>query len=334
MMRPLDPAQRSFDEMDIHGNNKVIQRLLAERAAASSSGIVLMLDRFLGTGVDIAAFEMRGCHSAEVRLRHPAFVDTDRTPLLLRIRPEDSDLIGLAIDVGMLEQADPQQEAVAGLTVAGWMETDASLGMLAKHLAAVMEQRVNGSGQVRVLRLSDRRVLEFVWDLLRPAQRVALLGPITTWHVIDRCGVVRELGRLPEVQSNGMLREGLRLEDGQWLQLEQCQQIQEMARGWKSIVQVLPPDYLRQLRAALAAARDVGLSANHDVQLLAAYILQIHPMLASHDRVVELVNFSIRTKSPLMDAFAEIPDPEGWEQIKRELDSVWLLQRSFDAAHT
>ncbi|MCD9087050.1 DUF4123 domain-containing protein [Stenotrophomonas sp. SY1] len=293
-----------------------------------------MLDRFLGNSVDLDVFAVRGCDSAEVRLRHPAFTDISRTPLLLRIRPEDSDLIALVLDWAMREQAYPYREAAVGLAVAGWMETSAPLETLVRHLAAAMEQRIDTSGQLRVLRLSDRRVLEYVWELLDSAQQVSLLGPITAWHFIDRCDAVRSIGCTSADQDDGIPPESLRLSPGQWLQLEQCQQIQEMARGWRGMVDVLPRNYLHQLRAALAAAKRLGLVANHDVQLLAAYILQIHPLLASHHRVVELVGRSIVEGSPLQDALAVIPDPEGWEQIKSELELIKPQQYAFDAAHT
>ena len=322
MIRLQHQARRLSDEMDIQRRKINSQRFLAERAVISPGGLVLMLDRFLGANIDLDMFAERGCTSVEVRIRHPAFENIDRTPLLVRIRPEDSDLIGLALGASLQEQADPQQEAIAGLTVAGWMEVDASLHVLARHLAFVMMQRVNAAHQVRVIRLSDRRILEFLWNILSLAQQASLLGPISAWHVIDRCGAVRSLCCPAADRRNKTVRQGLGLNPAQWIQLEQCQQVQEMARGWMSMVEALPPDYFNQLRAALGAAKGLGLTANQDIQLLAAYILQVHPLLASHARVIGLVKRSIIEKSPLVDVLAEIPDPEGWKQLKNELGSA------------
>ncbi|MEA5669408.1 DUF4123 domain-containing protein [Stenotrophomonas sp. MH1] len=320
--------------MDTSQKKQSIQRFLAERAAGSEHGLVVMLDRFLDRGAGFQEFVGRDCHSVDVCLKHPAFTDVCRTPRLVHIRPEDSDLIARVLDLALREQAFPLQEAAAGLSVAGWMETDAPLEVLARHFAVTMEQRLGTTGQLRVLRISDRRVLEFVWALLDIPQRRSLLGPITHWHFIDRRDEIQSLALKDGDQRHEVSGQRLRLDHAQWLELEQCQQVQEMARGWKGMVDVLPKDYLRQLRAALASAKRLGLSVNHDIQLLAAYILQIHPLLASHPTVVALVERSVAERSPLMDALAEIPDPEGWDQIKSELGPVRFPYFAFDTAQT
>lgn len=318
--------------MDKCREKQSIQRFLAERAAGSEHGLVVMLDRFLARGANLEEFIGRDCRSVDVCLKHPAFTDVYRTPRLVRIRPQDSDLIALVLEWALREQASPLQEATAGLAIAGWMETEAPLEVLARHLAATMEQRIETTGKLRVLRLSDRRVLEFVWALLDFPQQLSLLGPITHWHFIDRRDEIQSIACQNDNQRHRVPGQRLRLNPAQWEELEQCQQVQEMARGWKGMVEVLPNDYLRQLRAALASAKRLGLSVNHDVQLLAAYILQIHPLLASHPTVVTLVERSIAEKSPLLDALADIPDPEGWDQIKGELGPVRLPKFAFDTA--
>lgn len=309
---------------------EVIRRFLAERAVEATGGIVVLFDRFLGSGLDEEVFKTRGCDSAYVRLKHPAYNDIGRTPVLFRIRPEDSDLLGLALDVALSEQRDQVAEATNGLTVSGWLETDVTLEVLAQHLAAMMEQRGGGLSKAGVFRLCDRRVLELAWEVFNTTQKSVLLGPISRWHMVDRRGHLRSLVRPAAESSRSLLRCALQVSQTQIFELSQCQQIQEMLRGWRSIVEDFPPDYLGRVRSALNGAISAGLSENQDVLLLAAYTLQIHPRLAIHPTVRASLRRSIEEQIPLMDVLAEIPDPDGWERIKNDLSGIATAGRSYE----
>ena len=318
--------------MDIQLKDKMPGRFLAERAVEAPGGIVLMLDRFLGSGLDEEVFKIRGCSSQCVPLRHPAYQDVARAPIIFRIRPQDADLIGLALEAGLLEQNDHALEAANGLAVSGWLETDAPLDALARHLAGRMEQRSGGHGKAGLFRFADRRVLELAWEVFDATQKSILFGPIHSWHIIDRRGQLKSLNRPALENSPGRSQPALRISPQQLFELNQCQQIQEMLRGWQSIVKELPSDYLGQARSAINNAISIGAFENQDVLLLAAYTLQIHPRLASHPKVRALVRRSIEEQTPLMSVLAEIPDPDGWERIKSDLNGVGAPKHSFEAA--
>lgn len=319
------------EPMDIRLRDEMASRFLAERAVEAPGGIVLMLDRFLGCGMDEEVLKERGCPSAYVPLKHFAY-QSGRMPVIYRIRPQDSDLIGLALKTAILEQSDQAIETTTGLTVSGWLEADVPLDVLAQYLATRMEQRGGGLGRAGLFRLADRRVLELAWELLDDPQRSILLGPISSWHIINRRGCLRSLYRPVLENDPGILRAVLDLSQQQLSELGHCQQIQEMLRGWGSIVEELPHDYLQRVRSALKGARNAGLSGNQDVLLLAAYTLQIHPRLAFHPDVQTLVSQSIEERVPLVDVLASIPDPEGWQRIKGELGPVGFSEHPFEAA--
>lgn len=54
--------------------------------------------------------------------------------------------------------------------------------------------------------------------------------------------------------------------------------------------------------------------------LLGAYQLMLHPRLTEHPRIIRAVEEAREQGIPLGLALEEIPDPEGWDAIRRDLE--------------
>lgn len=308
--------------MLLSDNVEKVARFLGERAGEGPVGVLLLVDRFLETAVDLNLFVARGCKVVEVPLAHPACFASNTTPVLIQVRAQDTDLLGLSASAAVAEQEDPVVEAANGLSISGWIETFDEPEVVAQHLSRVMVHRGASFKGRRLLRLSDRRVMEFAWTLLHGELRRALLGPIVSWHAVNRCDQIVTYQAAHEPAKSELLSESrLSLNEEHWSDLSQCQLVQEMTRGWKRIAPSLPVDYLHQARGAVSGATQLGLSVGQDVLLFAAYTLQIHPSLHRHRLVAELVQRSLMENIPLINVLGEVPDPDGWDAIKKELDS-------------
>lgn len=93
-----------------------------------------------------------------------------------------------------------------------------------------------------------------------------------------------------------------------------------MLRGWRAFEEELPQDYLKQADHAVASARSLGLTDSTEVVLLGAYQLMLHPRLAEHPRIIQAVEEARKHGIPLGLALDKIPDPEGWDAIRRDLE--------------
>jgi len=257
-----------------------------------------------------------GCEVCPIPINLPQ-LRKDQWPRLIKLKPSAVEVLAASVGLALSEQSSPELESREGFVIGGWLRSAAEPPALARHLQALMrpfEPRVGW----RYLRLADRRVMEWLWPVLSDLQRQKWLGPITQWWRLDRrCELVaQEKAGAAQADASQALEP---LTPAQWARLHDCELAQQMLRGWISFAESLPTDYLRQIEKALKSVRLLGVTEPSDIVLMSAYQLQIHPGLCEHPRVVELVRKAQGIDMPLLDALAEIPDPEGWDRIRHEL---------------
>ena len=297
-----------------------VQRFLAERAVDAGGSLFVLIDRSLPPAIDVEILVGRCCRSYVLPVFHAAFSEDARKPILFEIRAEDVDLISLTVDAAFEEQSDSAKESISGVSISGWLEIDCPPSTAGEHIAKSMMMRRRSDKVGRIARLTDRRVFEFIWEMLSSQQKTDLLGPIPVWHTLDRCGSIRS-HRTQAGDRNSTLRRRLVFGEAQWDRLDQCQRYQQMIRGWKHFSKELPPDYFQKIYAVLDSMINLGLRGDQDYILLGAYALQIHPLLVTHPTVRDLIKRSLVGGLPLAGLLADVKDPEGWDEIRRELES-------------
>nr|WP_080530938.1 DUF4123 domain-containing protein [Alloalcanivorax xenomutans] len=306
---PAQPGRRNHDGV----------ASLLTRAAQSSAGAYLLVDPFLATW-----------RQARDRLRIPvsndvtvvkvgyAGITDDHCPHLIRWKSTDDTWLRHSMMLADEEQADGGQESVKGLMISGWLFSDEAPATIAHHLARISTLRHPKAGRC-YLRWADRRVLEWMWPSFSSCQRRRLLGPINAWYTLNRRGGLIEY-QTPKEEREPEEHFLPPLTMEQWRRAEQGQLVQTLLRGWAGgNTEALPEDYLLQAGNAIQGALTLDLSRQRDVLLLAGYTLQVHPRLAEHPSVIEVVQRSRKTGVPLQAALQEIEDPSGWERIRKEL---------------
>lgn len=255
-----------------------------------------------------------GCNFTPLPLKHPSLRD-DQRPGLIQIRPQDVPVLGRSVEQALAEQEYPQDEQGAGFAIAGWLLTDGPVDALAGNLASCMQRAAPSTAGPRIVRWADRRVLEWMWPVLNDAQRAQLLGPASRWYALDRRNDLVCYERPLSAPGVGRLM----LDALQWRHAQECEAVQDLLRGWRRFNADLPRDYLRQAADAMRSIRELAVSSRQDMVLLGAYVLQIHPRLATHPEFIAAVRRSTEGQRPLTEALAEIPDPEGWDAMRTDL---------------
>jgi len=286
----------------------------------------ILLDPMLREPLDERLLDDCGALVKSIPVRHSSLRD-DQCPRLISLRPQAVDLLDASLRAAENEQSDPSREVEAGFAIGGWLLSAVGIDEVARHLARIMGAcSAQGAGR-RYVRLADRRVFEWLWPLLDGEQRAILLGPVTSWVTLDRCG-----GGVPYTLDQPRIQAytgaSLALTAAQWSRLQQCELIQAMIRGWRQFATSLPADYLTHAANAVDAAQGLGLSNQRDILLLGAYQLQVHPRLCTHPRVIEVVAGAVDGNIPLFVALESIPDPDGWDAIRKQLQHAGASARS------
>jgi hypothetical protein len=249
-----------------------------------------------------------------VPVRHLQIKDRQR-PRLIHLHSHDTHLLEASVALAITEQSDPDAESQQGFAFGGWLLTNASGDELARHLARCMQPTLMPKARNTLLRWADRRVLEWMWPVLTARQKAGLLRSIPRWYVLDRCGELV----CYEAQAN-VPPQALSFSADQWAHAQQNEAVQDLLRGWLRFAGALPADYLRRAAQAAGAVIATGLTNRQDRVLLGAYILQVHPQLTSHPALHSAVDRALGGGVTLAQALEGIPDPEGWDTIRAELE--------------
>jgi len=209
----------------------------------------------------------------------------------------------------LVEQRDPDCEAQHGFAIGPWISFDCEPDEIVRHLTAICRLRVPGQGR-RYLRLTDRRVLKWLWRRLDVDQQSFVAGPMTQIMMLGRDWSVSELNLPPTPrQSNSTFPWILEMKT-----LDECEAVQSMLRGWQRFAPSLPENYLELAEFALSEARAAGAQGLHDQVLLGAYALQVDNYVLRSPELRNLVSASQVQAVNLALALAEIPDSR-WDAM-------------------
>ncbi len=273
--------------------------------------------------IDAMHVDVRQCLPAEVPdaaihvvpLAHDR-IEGARYPHLVAIGSHDVERIRASLAYALKEQAEPSHEQTRGFAIGGWLRSAAAPAKLARHLALCMCRYFPGQGRPYV-RWADRRVLEWMWPAMDDTARAALLGPVQTWWTLDRCNTLVEYRAVTPTPDAFW-----RLTDAGWQHARDCEPVQALLRSWRLISPRLPEDYRAQAAQAVRGARSLGLTELTDLVTLGLYVIQVHPNLCAHPHLQARVQSAKAQGRPLIETLAEIPDPDGWVQMRDELAST------------
>ncbi|MBE1161104.1 DUF4123 domain-containing protein [Dyella acidiphila] len=300
--------------------NRMQQQLAESLLTGESRQAYLLLDPMLADLLENLRPEHSECQVFTIPLGRDD-IPEERYPRLVKLHPHAVEVVHASLELALAEQAVPDVERDLGFGIGGWLTSDMEPEVLVRHLSACMRQMQPGSSATRYVRWADRRVFEWMWMALDADNRARLLGPIMSWWTLDRCGkLVDHNVELSTYRSFPLVR--FSLQASHWADAAFCELVQAVLRGWRQFAPQLPPDYLSKAAQAAKGARNLGLVDIPEIVLVSAYALQIHPRLAEHPRVRELVRQSREQSRPLMDVLAEVPDPQGWNAIRDELDGA------------
>lgn len=296
----------------------LIRRLGESLQADDGLHAYVLVDPMLREPLETSLLAWNGCAIQPVPVKHPSLRD-DQRPRLAALRPQAVDVLRASLVAATFEQSDPDREAAQGFAVGGWLLSPYGIVEVAQHLGQMMSfSTVQGMGR-RYLRLADRRVFEWLWATFDTTQRAAMLGPIVAWTTLDRCDHLQRFAASAEAPADAA-KMPLILRTDQWARLQLCETVQALLRGWQRFADQLPPDYLQRAADAVLAAKRIGLDNQRDILLLGAYQLQVHPRICEHPQVIEAVERTRCETIALFEALESIPDPDGWDRIRQQLE--------------
>lgn len=207
------------------------------------------------------------------------------------------------------EQSNPDREARQGFAIGPWFTFYGAADELTRHWAMASTVRMKGQGR-RHLRLSDRRVLQWLWRRLDAAERRFVMGPMVDLRILARDGTLVRL-QSPSTEDISEKRTIWQLPS---CALEQCEGVQAMLRGWSQFEPHLPADHLERAEHALTEAVAAGAHGLHDQVLLGAYVLQVGPNICRSVALRDIVRHCYMNGESLSLRLSRISDSE-WDQL-------------------
>lgn len=224
----------------------------------------------------------------QMPIQHPRF-DAALGPYLVPLdlaKSADADVLRTSVESAWNAWGNEQLLAGQGQPVAGWVATSSEPRALALHWAMHCHLHRRG-GLSKLLRFHDPSVREWLWPVLTPTQRAALLGPATSMLSIGRSRTLNHHRSEPAGVSGPHDRSvserhsSLTLENGQWDQVEEYGTVHA---AWVAWAGTQPNGAGRQhatgweqgIFAALSYASRYGVCDVQDRELFALHALQMN----------------------------------------------------------
>lgn len=224
----------------------------------------------------------------QMPIQHPRF-DVALGPYLVPLdlaKSADADVLRTSVESAWNAWGSEQLLAGHGQPVAGWVETSAEPKALARHWAAHCHLHRRG-GLNKLLRFHDPSVREWLWPVLTPMQRSALLGPATSLLSIGRsrtfnhhrCDLAGVSGSHDKSVSER--HSSLTLENGQWEQVEEYATVHAAWVAWSGTQpdgagRRLATGWEQGIFAALSHTSGYGVLDAQDRELFALHALQLN----------------------------------------------------------
>jgi hypothetical protein len=307
-------------------DSKHLQQLGEALQADDRLHAYILIDPLWDDPMDMELVAMEGCSVSTIPTKGPGLVDYGEAtyPRLIAWRPQAVDTLRASLHAALREQAPPTHENLKAFAMGGWLLSAENAATVARHLSRSYSVHLKTWTSAR---WGDRRLLEWMWPVMEPIQQAALLGPVVAWWALNRHGnlVVRtppegvERGTLPL-----LLEEPVQLR--QW---QRFQHSQQLIRAWCQLTREVDSPYMKRVSELMDDALPFGITNLQDLTLLCAYAAQVHPRIARHPAFVQKVMKAKEAGLSLAEALENIPDPEGWNAMREELNqSQWPLTPS------
>lgn len=255
--------------------------------------------------------------NVHIKLAHPN-VDPTHYPVLLPLNVakfKDSLCLEKSVLNALEELPSQALQTGAGRRITGWLTSSEPIRNVARHLASSMLQHSPRDG-VAWLRLQDPAVLWWLWSLLSPIQRKALLGPIEAFWLLDPAGrlVVLRAEPIDAEDSKAVLT----LSSEQWQDVACIAPLNLAIREWGQ-AQTVGAAFDSLCAGALAAmrrARIAGFTDRRDLVAYARYALEVHPQFDSHALVQ--VRLTHRSDEDYFTSLIDDLDEQDWQRIASE----------------
>jgi hypothetical protein len=243
----------------------------------------------------------------------------DTYPRLIGWRPQAVATLHQSIIAAIAEQTPPAHERT--YAIGGWLLSPHGPDALVHHFQRVMLTHL--PEQITYARWGDRRLLEWMWPVLDDKQRSLLVGPIHAWWSLDRLGELVERRKpegFPDVHAPMLFREHELAR--RWHRFRHGQQL---IRSWLENTERPDSKYLDHVSTLIDDAFRLDITNIQELSLICAYAAQVHPRIMRHPRLVDLIRKARETQTTLQEALAVIPDPEGWDAMRHELQHPHLI---------
>jgi hypothetical protein len=301
----------------------LLQRLGETLQADDAFRAYILVNPFWGNPMDVEMVTLEGCTTFTIPLKSPLSREPDfgeqTYPRLITWRPQAVATLHQSIIAAMQEQTPPAQERA--FAIGGWFLSTQEPDVVVRHFQRVMVALLPGQGAYA--RWGDRRLLEWMWPVLDEEQRSRLMGPIHAWWTLDRVGRLVER-RKPEGFPDAMAPLNFQPRDlaRRWYRFRHAQLL---IRNWLDLCESEDPKYLEHVSALMDDAAALDVTNIQDLSLICAYAAQVHPRIARHPRFQHLIQKAKETNLALHQALETIPDPEGWNTMRHELDHPHLI---------
>ncbi|MCB4359497.1 DUF4123 domain-containing protein [Quatrionicoccus australiensis] len=289
---------------------------LLHRELVSAQGRCwLLLDPVLRPVIDESPLGRLLVDSPLIRVPSAGDPDPSLMPLLVEFEPakaSDHDLIWQSLREALEELVPATLAQGGGRRICGWLESDVDGKTLARHIAAQMIQP-HGEARRRLLRWHDPAVLWAIWPLLKAGQQTTLLGPITSFRLLNPVGQWVRLSP-PQPATHQILD----LENEQWRRIESIAALNGVLREFDLMsLSTAEIDNMRDnAMAALGRALYLGFIDSRDQRAFARLALTVHADFDAHPLVAE--RLAKRVKDDYFTALVDDLSAEHWARIRQD----------------
>lgn len=320
---------RSID--DLIDDAIMALRAALARGEDDSSPVAVLIDRALADPLEKVLSSNDNATVHVVRIQHDDLT-VDRMPYLLLMNDERraERLLNHTVRLAMTEAVANVNQARQMRSICAWIEVApvqaepmVDGAMLAALIAHACVAR-SPSGERRLLRYFDPRVLARLGALLRPGQLRQLLGPVAAWHFVGPDLSVRTL-RVP-LQAKAEAG----FDAGQWDVLARTAWVNELlpqAAGWG--LDRTGDALVQTIDAQLARAQAAGLRTDTDCMTFATCALCVHERFDEHPVFAQALANTRSTGQSFADAAAALDETT----LETIADGRWLSSQGGKAHH-
>lgn len=193
--------------------------------------------------------------------------------------------------------------------VCGWLLSEAPATVVAAHLTALC-RLPDASGATTFHPVYEPLRLELLAALFERAEQ-GPWWPIERWVFVTSGGSLASLKGQPHAQRN--------LPPGAIRVQQDAALIEAVLAAWRRLpafpgAREIPPFAALRTANHLDDARELGLTVEQDILVMALHLLRLHAQLHTQKAVRDMVDMAVRQQRPLTEMFAHFSD-SSWRHL-------------------